>query len=832
MECGESQINGSRGPELLAPAGEWDSLVAAIQSGADAVYIGGTVFSARQFASNFSKEEICKAVEYAHVRGAKIYVTVNTLLRDDELREAADYLKFLKDAGVDAVIFQDLGVMTMVRQLVPDLALHGSTQMTVHNMSGLKFVSSFGLERVILSRELGLEEIRELVESGLTQIEIFVHGALCFSYSGQCLMSSLIGSRSGNRGRCAQPCRLQYTLLDWEGREMDVDVGPHLLSTRDLCLISHIPEIVESGVHSLKIEGRMKRPEYVATVVRIYREALDSYIQDPPNFKVTEHMMNALLQAFNRGFTNAYFLEDPGRELMSYQRPNNRGVFLGRVSKYDTRRGSATLRLEAPLGSGDQVEVWVSRGGRCTTTIDTLSKSREQVQKAQVGETVCITISGNISSGDRVFKVYDAQLANEAIQTYRSPKELKRIPISMEARVVPGEPFTLTLSDAAGRCATASSDFVVEVARKHPLTRQRVAEQLLRLGNVPYEVEKLDIHIEGQAMVPFSQMNKVRRQAIDDLSAKRKGTGKHVPYEKSFHEMYSALLTHRSEVGKVPLLSVAVEDLEALKAALQGGADLIYISSEAGSEAIEAGASICVQRKVPLFIRTPRIIKEEELISIEKSFGYVKKGQVQGILAGEMGALARAIALELPVYTDMGFNVFNSLTAALLAEEGVEQATLSVELAIEEIASMVKPETMGFEAIIHGYSPMIISEHSLLSTLVGSHALGRRFKLKDRKGFNFPVREDIYGRTHIYNSVKTCMLQHIPDLARCNLDFLRIETWGEGQAEIEELVSIYRENLEAFSRSPDDYQLSSRGRVLLDKLSQEGITKGHYFRGV
>jgi len=352
-------------PELLAPAGSWESLVAAVENGADAVYLGGKLFNARQSAGNFDQEELSRAVEFAHVRGVKVYVTVNILLDDQELPEAAGFLYSLQQCGADAAIVQDLGLARLARQVIPELPLHASTQMTTHNLPAALLLKEAGIDRVVLARELSLEAIKEIRQQGGVEVEVFIHGALCVCYSGQCLMSSLIGGRSGNRGRCAQPCRLNYVLVDQHGRPLAEpgEVGDYLLSPRDLNLSEHLPDLIEAGITSFKIEGRMKRPEYVATVVRIYRELLDRAAVGG-NFTVSPEATRDLAQIFNRDFSTGYFYGRPGRELMSYKRPNNRGVRLGRIKRFDRNTRLAEISLEEPLRVGDGIEVWVTEGGR------------------------------------------------------------------------------------------------------------------------------------------------------------------------------------------------------------------------------------------------------------------------------------------------------------------------------------------------------------------------------------------------------------------------------------------------------------------------------------
>ncbi|MEW5897967.1 MAG: peptidase U32 family protein, partial [Bacillota bacterium] len=352
-------------PELLAPAGSWEALVAAVQNGADAVYLGGRSFNARQSAANFDDAELARAIEYAHVRGVKVYVTVNTLVAEEELEQAARFLFFLARAGADAAILQDLGLAALAREVVPELPLHASTQMTVHNSPAVAHLRRLGFQRVILARELHLAEVQRIKEETGAGVEVFIHGALCVCYSGQCLFSSLVGGRSGNRGRCAQPCRLPYTLVDGHGRPLADPgrVGEYLLSPRDLNVSRHLPALIQAGVDAFKIEGRLKRPEYVATVVRVYRQLLDrAAALGPEKFFVAPEEAKDLAQIFNREFTAGYLFGRQGKLLMSFRRPNNRGVFLGRVRRREN--GWLQVVLEDGLNVGDGLEVWVTEGGR------------------------------------------------------------------------------------------------------------------------------------------------------------------------------------------------------------------------------------------------------------------------------------------------------------------------------------------------------------------------------------------------------------------------------------------------------------------------------------
>ncbi len=506
-------------PELLAPVGGTEALAAAVQNGADAVYLGGRMFSARQYAENFDRYELQKAIDYSHIRGVKVYVTVNTLLTDPELPAAGEYLKFLYESGADAVIIQDLGLARAARQLVPGLALHASTQMTVHNSAGVELLLNQGFSRVVLARELSLREIAEIKRRTGAEIEVFVHGALCISYSGQCLMSSMIGGRSGNRGRCAQPCRMEYSLVDAAGRNLAEPgvVGSHLLSPKDLNMISHIPQLAEAGISALKIEGRMKRPEYVATVTRIYREALDRYREAPQNYTVNEKEIKDLTQIFNRGFTTGYFFGRPGRDMMSYKRPNNRGLYLGRVAAADRAGGTAEILLEESLCTGDGIEFWVTEGGRRGVVVNHMVVNGQETDSASAGDRVLVPSEGRVKPGDRVFKTHDAGLISLAEKSYKSAREIKKIPLRFKVEAGIGEHFTVTVTEPAGCSFSAQSGTRGQAALKKPLTPDSLEKQLNRLGNTPYSLGSLEADIDSGVMVPLSEINETRRRAVEGL---------------------------------------------------------------------------------------------------------------------------------------------------------------------------------------------------------------------------------------------------------------------------------------------------------------------------
>ena len=626
--------------ELLAPAGSREALVAAVESGADAVYLAGNMFGARAYADNFDEEGMREAIRFAHLRGVHVHVTVNTIMDSRELPELKKYLRFLYEAGADAVLVQDLGAARIVRETVPELPMHASTQMTVHNLDGVRALEALGFSRVVLSREVTLEAVRHICTQAKAEIEVFIHGALCVCYSGQCLMSSMIGGRSGNRGRCAQPCRLPYTLVDEKDNDMLGDsAGKYLLSPRDMNTINLLPELLAAGVTSLKIEGRMKRPEYVAVAVGCYRRAVDSFLSG--DFAVPEEDSRALAQIFNRDFTTAYLEKKQGRNMMSDKRPNNRGLMLGRVQEYHPLTedsGLAVLRLSDGISAGDQVDFWVKVGGRVTATVqdmqlvtgirgksrlknarkniskdDRKKQDRNQaknlaknasslnmqnllpVEKAAAGDMVALTVKGRVFPGDRVFKVYDGKLMESAKAMYSTGAPVRRFGVRAVVRAAVGQPLYLSFTDEYGNVAEAETEFMGQEAMKRPLTKETLMKQIGRLGTSIFTLRELKAEISGHVMVPVSELNEVRRKCVEQLEKMRLADFQ-AAADKARAEAAAAVRAglanfysviektasenirsrNRGETG----ITVVADDLAKLSAALEGGADRIVFGGE------------------------------------------------------------------------------------------------------------------------------------------------------------------------------------------------------------------------------------------------------------
>ncbi len=843
-------------PELLAPAGNWESLVAAVENGADAVYLGGRLFNARQSAGNFTREELARAVEFAHVRGVKVYVTVNTLLDELELDEAAGFLLFLQQSGADAAIVQDLGLAGLARQVVPELPLHASTQMTVHNLPSALVLKEAGIERVIAARELSLAALKAMVRRGGIKVEVFVHGALCVCYSGQCLMSSLIGGRSGNRGRCAQPCRLNYELVDRRGRSL-VDpekTGKYLLSPKDLNLSEHLPDLIAAGIVSFKIEGRMKRPEYVATVVRVYRELLDRAAAGEEFFVRPEEARD-LAQIFNRDFTTGYFYGRPGRDLMSYKRPNHRGVRLGRVKSFDRKSRLAGILLEEPLRMGDEIEAWVTEGGRAAGEVRRILWGGSVVERAPAGSVVRVEIPGRVSPGDRVFKVYDADLVERARASFTSPREQKKIPVVFKVSARPGEPLRLTVQDPDGFTGAAETAVPARAALRTPLTRDYLEKQLNRLGNTPYLLADLECDLAGEIMVPVSEINEARRTALERLSMRRAAALKPPPVpldvfrrrlDRVFAESSPEKTGTRFSAG--PGLAVAVTGPASLEAAVRAGCSEVYFGGESYRSGepvtlkdIYTAAETCARAGVRFILSSPRIQQDGELDNYCRLLEKTASLPVDGVLAGNLGLIKKAGEITgKPVYADFSLNVFNHRTALFLKKAGVSRVTLSPELTLHQIRKLVPLLPVPAEVIIHGAMPLMVSEHCIPGALLGDGrphgdcrgpCRDRHYGLRDRKGVVFPLEMDRACRMHIFNSRDLCMLEHTGDLVGAGPAALRIEARREGAGYVRDVVRAYRRVMASLPEALAGDELAGLKKSLAG-YSPAGFTRGHYYRGV
>ncbi len=851
---GVLRVEDMKKPELLAPAGSWEALVAAVENGADAVYLGGQMFNARQSAINFNESMLEQAVRYAHLHGVKVYVTVNVLISNQEINDAVRFLGRLQAFGVDAAIIQDAGLAYLAKRILPELPLHASTQMTAHNSPGVNELLEAGFSRIVLAREMRLEEIKKIKETTGAELEVFIHGALCFSYSGQCLLSSMIGGRSGNRGRCAQPCRLKYRLLDKQGKPVSEinNIGEYLLSSKDLNTSDILPGLIAAGIDSFKIEGRMKRPEYVATVVNIYRKLIDraSAISGEP-YKVNKLERDNLAQIFNRGFTPGYFFGSQGREMMSFKRPNNRGLRLGRVKSIDHRKGLVEISLERTLNKGDGLEIWVTDGGRIGFTADEIFVNGKKVDKAGTGEIAVIPASGAVKPGDRVFKIFDTGLMRWARASFTTARGTgKKIPVVFNVQAGVDKPFSIKVHDNEGHVVEASTEILGQPAGNRPLDESFLSKQLGRLGNTPFELNSLTCKIEGKVIYPVSEINKVRRKALalmEDMILQERRT---LPLKPEIFESRLKEFSNKvpafgfKKENKGMLLSVSVGDMKSLEAAVDQGADIVYFEAGylrskpfAGKAELHRAFDICRNSGVRLIFHTPRITKDKD---INKNIEMLQEVFFDGALAGNLGIM-RVLLEEMPdvpLITDYGFNAFNRYTVEYLLKAGIEKVTLSPELTIGQVKELA--EAYPVEVLVHGALELMVSEHCVIGSVnseddkkcSGPFCQSGGYRLKDRTGAFFPVESDRDCRMHLFNSRDLCLLDDLPELYHSGVSSVRIEARREDPGYVGETVKVYRRTIDSIRNGKVDIEYLEDARKKMLSLSPAGLTKGHFYRGV
>ena len=812
--------------ELLAPAGSFEALEAAINAGADAIYLGGTNFGARHYASNFDSEELIKAVDLAHLHRVKIYVTVNILNDNSEIPELVEYLKFLHMIGVDAIIVQDIAVAEIATKVAPGLDLHASTQMSIMNSQGVDFAQKLGFTRVVLARECSLDEIAEIKAQSDLELETFVHGALCVCYSGQCLMSSMIGGRSGNRGKCAQPCRLQYKLVDENGENLlSEQDGQYLLSPKDMSTIDLIPQLIESGVLSFKIEGRMKRPEYVAVVVETYRKAIDAYYQKQQT--VTDDDRRNLAQVFNRDFTHAYLTERPGKTMISDKRPNNRGVQIGRVSAYDHGSKLVGIKLEENIQVGDGIEFWVTVGGRVAMTIEYIELNGQEVESAHAGDEVFFIVPAAVRLSDRVFRTYDAGLMQHAAGFFGN-NNMRKIPVTAVVKAYVDQPLQIIFTDKEGNSGSAQSEFIGQVAQKRPLTEETVFNQLSRLGTTQFSLDSWELQADDNVMFPISEINETRRQAIENLYVERIASYKNREHEQQAGKY--ALPRLKSRRSADTKISVQVDTPTKAKLAIEAAADLIIIGGENFNHC-EFSIDDCKQviekaraKGTKVVVATPRIIKEFNLAYALDRVRKIAALIPDALMLGTASMYSAAAKTGLPIWLDFGLNTFNSADVDFWQSLGVENILLSPELTMEQIQNISVRTDIGLECLVQGRVEMMVSEYCVAGSFMGNiherdcyGACSKPLYLLDRMQEKFPVVTDQFCRMHILNAKELSMLGFVQKFAELGIDYLRID-------------ARYMDTNE-MSAHIKDYKLALAG-IEKDLQTNNKYTKGHYFRGV
>ena len=801
-----------RDVELLAPVGSFEALKAAVQNGANAVYLGGKDFGARASANNFDRDELKEAVKYAHIRGVQVFVTTNTLRKENEIEDFLEYAKFLYDIDVDAIILQDIGMARLIKRELPDFELHASTQMVAHSLEDVKYLESVGFDRVVLAREVTVEEIKYICDNCKADIEVFVHGALCVCYSGQCLMSSMIGNRSGNRGRCAQPCRQRYELIDVYTGEVVNSNGDYLLSPRDLNAIEEIDKVIDAGVHSLKIEGRMKRPEYVATVIDGYRKTIDEYLATN-KLNVSDETINDLYTIFNRKFTKGLLLGDVGKDMMNSQLPNNQGLYVGTVVDYNKKAKRLKIKLANTLKKGDGINL----GGG---TIGRIIKNGNIETIGYKGETIELDFVGEARKGQIVFKTSDSELMDRVQATFTQDKEFVKNIIDAKITIKLGQKPILTLKDRHSNEATIEGDKIVEEAMKVALSKEKVETQLRKLGNTPYELDLLEIELDDNVSLPISLLNQMRRDCIELLDKER------VSIKNRKHKnkivKYKPVLYNRNKQQEI---SVKVKNLEQLESALECGVDRIYYED---TNTIDKGMSLAMKYNKKVIYSAPRIIRNKEYNHLAKA----NNAGVESVQVGNYGSIDYFKDKKLNI--DYYLNAFNSETINYYKEIGADTLCISQELNINEIKETIKYTDINIESVVYGYTPLMITEYCPMGVIVRDCKKDKRvakckesiYALRNSKGDEFRVSQDIFCRSTIYNSNVTCMLDNLYELHEIGINVLRLDFTLEDKETVKEVIEAYQEVLS------NDYKLATKATKLYNKLDEKGTTAGHYYKGV
>ena len=806
--------------ELLAPAGTMENFMAALESGADAIYLGGKVFNARAHAANFGIDELREAVRLAHILDVSVYVTVNILIGDTELKDLEQYIKDLDSIGVDAIIVQDLAVAEIAKRVAPNIHLHGSTQMTAATLDAVRFYESLGFTRVVLARELSLKEIQHICKHCKAEIEVFVHGALCVCYSGQCLMSSFIGGRSGNRGACAQPCRLPYELLDSKGESVLPKHEAYLLSPKDLNYSEHMNELVAAGVTSFKVEGRMKKVSYVRQVIGTYREILDEA-------SIHENQRKALASGFNRGFSTAYLEDTVGRQMMTVVAPNHQGKPIG--ESY-TKKGEVYLSLTEPIEQGSLVKILQSNGSVTYYTVDD--------EWTRVSDTL---YKGKPAEGSAIGQLYLASTPkntkSRGLQEFSRKYDMSvYLGIGSDGETNYTE---LTAILDSGLSVTVTNEYVPAIANKVPTSLEKVTEQLGRLGNTLFRLSYVDIP-NGPYMWPASVLNALRRDAVTALE-----TALITHHVESWQALqvtgdvdYDFKAQHELSYDTCPMISARVDEIEGVKAAISGGAQKIVFGGDRLSRTpyalsiYDEVAHLCAQSDVICTFATPRVVKDDEVEAYKHTLEAIVQAHPDSISIHVPQALLwlRELGYTGAIEADTGLNIFNTPTLHFWEQLHISCVNPSQELTLKQITELAKHSHVPIETMIHGYTEMMISEYCAIASFVGTGSkvncpmpcVKESYSLKDRKGEIFPIRTDPYCRMHIMNSHEMDMRAYVPMLLQKGISILRVDGRHMKPSYVKDIVSQYVGIATGTMEAPPK-KIDSQG---------ESITRGHYFRGI
>ncbi len=855
--------------ELLTPAGSWDAFLAAVENGADAVYLGGKLFNARQFASNFDGLELPKVMEYAHQRNVKVYLTLNTLLTKEEISQALALAKEAYCLGVSAIIVQDLGLGQILKKVFPDLPLHASTQMTIYDKAGVHALAKLGFQRVVLARELTLSEVEEIAKDSPIELEVFVHGALCVCYSGLCLMSSIIGERSGNRGKCAQPCRWNWQLYSKNQEESYQLAQGYLLSPKDMLAMQHIPELVNLGVRCIKIEGRMKSPEYVATVVRAYRDFLD-------NGNISQNMQKDLQQIFNRGgFTSGYLGGKPRNHLLSIEKPKNWGIQLGKIVASDSRKRLVLVQLQESISLGDGIEIWNGEEESPGIIISQILEKGTQIKSASSGSTVWLgDISGHFQKGNLVFRTSSKELNERARQTFQG-KFIRKIALTGNFSYDPQKGISFIINDNEGnkveisetfwQSSTKSDDTEEDIQQLPELSKERILEQIQKTGNTPFVFSNIEVSISKSCRIAISILNKIRREGLSKITELRhQNKLRKLSQEISIPQETEISQPNESQkileqVSKAPNLSLFFYhwntswDLTKLE-----NSRIIIPFSQLWPNIKSINFMELAEKNIQILAWILPITKGNYHKLVMQHLPMLIDNGLKAVLAGNLGTIEelRQNFPSLHIFVDHTLNIFNPYSLAVLTSSHLKYnlsgITLSPEMNLEQLQNAnLEKFSLELEVLAYGRLMLMITEncigamvtasqqnlqkqknlkntddvlspantHSLCASCPCQKEVATSFYLKDRIGIEFPIICDQQAdRSIILNSKILFVPQLLSKLLKNGITSFRLAFTEENYEQILKVVQIYRETF-----NTNKYQTFPFGKP-------EQFTQGHYFR--
>jgi len=810
-------------PELLAPAGNWECVRAAVANGADAVYFGLPRFNARMRADNFREEELPELMDYLHARGVLGFLTLNVLVFTEELADVERELRWAEASGVDAVIVQDIGVTRIARAVSPSVALHASTQMTLTSPEGIEFARTLGVRRAVLARETSLREL-EKFDPSRVPLEMFVHGALCVAYSGQCLTSESLGQRSANRGECAQACRMPYELVV-DGETRDLGDRAYLLSPQDLAAVAEIPELIRLGVCSFKIEGRLKTPEYVAAVTQVYRRAIDATVNELAADDSGDRYQ--LEMAFSRGLSSGWMHGVNHQRLVHAEFGKKRGVLLGRVR--EVGRDFVVVDSEETVRPGDGVvfenagDTDHEEGGR----IYEIHGNRWNFGTGRLD-------SARIRPGQRIWKTSDPALEKRLRESFaRDPEPIGK-PVDFGVVCAEGRVLEVTVTDGT-HAAEVRGTVAAGSAEKRPISEDAIRAAFAKLGGTPWTPRQCRVRIEGAPFLPVSELNHVRRAALDALAqisqtkTLKRPSLSDISSEPSFAQIEMKRLGAERATRSDPIspsrLHVLCRTLPQIEGALEAGASSLYLDFEDIRRFRDAVSMLRGRGAVSVILATPRIQKAGET----GFFRVLESARADGVLVRNLGAIGFFRERSIPMIGDFSLNIANPLSAETMRSEGLDRVTISYDLSADSALGLVSACPLGwFEVVVHQHMPMFHMEHcvfaAFLSTGTDSTNCGRPCEkhavaLRDRVGVEHPLRADVGCRNTLFNAVPQTAALYMPRFREAGVTDFRLELLDEDAAGARTAVQAYADLLSGRRSGEDVWQA-------FQALSQFGVTRG------